>query len=126
MADKVLGQEQGHTPETTSVRGVLLFLTLLLVALAVIHASLFGLIALFRSVEPITGPWTQAEEPPKGAYVEGWASPPRELLRIQDEAREKLSRYEWLDPEAGIVRIPIERAMRLTAERMAEEQVDER
>lgn len=39
-------------------------------------------------------------------------SPELEALRAEEEAR--LGRYQWVDRKAGIVRIPIERALELT------------
>ena len=40
-----------------------------------------------------------------------------ELDRIRFEEQRKLATYGWLDPKAGIVWIPIERAIELTAQR---------
>lgn len=43
---------------------------------------------------------------------------PREALkRLRDREDAALGRYGWVDREAGIVRIPIERAMDLLLER---------
>jgi hypothetical protein len=39
----------------------------------------------------------------------------REGARMRDRVRRDLERYEWVDRERGIVRIPIDRAMELRA-----------
>ena len=39
----------------------------------------------------------------------------RRGIRLRLEARRKLERYEWVDREKRVVRIPIERAMELRA-----------
>jgi hypothetical protein len=43
----------------------------------------------------------------------------RSLLREQKERdREMLERYGWIDRDAGVVRLPVERAMELLVEEM--------
>lgn len=44
-------------------------------------------------------------------------SPPVDLVRLHDIEDGRLHTYGWVDPQAGVVRIPIERAMKLIAER---------
>ena len=44
-------------------------------------------------------------------------APSRDLDALREEKRALLSDYRWLDRDAGVVRIPIERAMELLAER---------
>ena len=43
-----------------------------------------------------------------------------ELARVRSEQTERISRYEWVDREAGIVTIPVDRAMELVAAELAE------
>ena len=40
--------------------------------------------------------------------------PPLELMTLRQREAERLSRYQWVDPKAGVVRIPVERALELT------------
>lgn len=54
--------------------------------------------------EPVPGPRLQAD--PQADY-EAYAAAQRELI----------SSYGWIDPEQGIVRVPVERAMELVLER---------
>jgi hypothetical protein len=43
--------------------------------------------------------------------------PADDLVDVRAEEQEKLSSYGWVEPNAGVVRIPVERAMELLAER---------
>jgi hypothetical protein len=46
-------------------------------------------------------------------------SPPQELEMVQRQAERELQGYGWVDEEKGVVRIPIDEAMRLLVERSA-------
>ena len=46
---------------------------------------------------------------------------PAELYWIRVEQQEALTGYRWVDPEAGTVTIPIERAMEIVAEKYGEQ-----
>jgi hypothetical protein len=43
--------------------------------------------------------------------------PAADLQRALATDQEKLAGYDWVEPNAGVVRIPIERAMELVVER---------
>jgi hypothetical protein len=45
--------------------------------------------------------------------------PPRDLQVVQREADQELKSYGWVDEDKGVVRIPIDEAMRLLVERSA-------
>ena len=45
------------------------------------------------------------------------SDPRGDLLRLREREKEVLTTYGWVDRQAGVVRIPIERAMQLLAER---------
>jgi hypothetical protein len=44
---------------------------------------------------------------------------PEERARVETEQRERLSGYRWVDRDAGVVSIPIERAMELVVREAA-------
>jgi len=44
--------------------------------------------------------------------------PPRALAELRRRQSAKLSGYRWVDPRRGVVAIPIERAMEMTARRL--------
>ena len=54
---------------------------------------------------------TQAPEPRLQA------NPPAELKKVREDEDAVLNTYGWMDPQHGVVRIPISRAMDLAAER---------
>jgi hypothetical protein len=45
------------------------------------------------------------------------ASPPAELKQVREDEDAILNTYGWVDPQHGVVRLPIARAMDLAAER---------
>jgi hypothetical protein len=45
------------------------------------------------------------------------ANPPAELQQVREDEDAVLNTYGWVDPQHGVVRIPISRAMDLAAER---------
>lgn len=53
------------------------------------------------------------------------ASPDADLARMRAISKEGLNGYGWIDREAGIVRIPIERAMDLYVQRHGREDSDD-
>jgi hypothetical protein len=109
-----------HETTDVNVRGVFIFGAGLLATAAVVHLLVWALFAYFTGRE--------AERPrvyPLAAESEQRLPPeprlqtdPREDLRRLREAEDAvLTSYGWIDRDAGIVRIPIEEAMRLTVER---------
>lgn len=44
-------------------------------------------------------------------------TPALELREVRAQEQERLSSYGWVEPNAGVVRIPVERAMELLTER---------
>jgi hypothetical protein len=42
---------------------------------------------------------------------------PEQLQKVREDGQAQLNGYRWIDPEAGVVAIPIERAMELTVDR---------
>ena len=60
-------------------------------------------------------PLSSVRELPPGPLLQ--VTPRDELAQLQAVQRVRLESYEWVDPELGIVRIPIDRAMSILAER---------
>ena len=55
------------------------------------------------------------QPPPPGPGLQ--VAPAEDLLRIRATEQARLEEYVWVDRDAGLVRIPIERAMEIVAER---------
>lgn len=120
--------EVAHESQDVSVRAILGFGVGLIVAAALINVGiwLFFRFLQERAERRDTAPTTlAARRPVEGPHLPERLFPePRlerfpfaalETLRTEEEAR--LTSYGWVDRNRGVVRIPIERAMDLIAER---------
>jgi len=94
------------------------------VILAVVLVVIFGLIGLLYSF--LNASQVARSGPPPPLLEEAQGLPPGPLLQrdpeqdMQEMSTEQdaiLNNYGWVDKEAGVVRIPIERAIELTLER---------
>lgn len=54
-------------------------------------------------------------EPPPGPHLQ--ADPQAEMRAFRAAQEARLSRYDWVDRDAGIVQVPLERALELVVER---------
>lgn len=119
-ADHRSPETPGHETRDVNVRGAMWFTVILSVA---ILASL-GLMKLtfdqFAAAED-----RQQSEPASSLTGTGPSQPPQPRLQmspVQDlqamraEQEALLSSYAWVDREAGVARIPVERAMQLLVE----------
>src|SRR4051812_28317324 len=112
-------QPIGHETRDVSVHGVIGFALGLVLACAAIFLLTIGLYRLFVHQHP------SPEAASRLALDPHMIAPPPQLqispgadyeqFRASEEA--KLNSYGWVDKEAGIIRIPIERAMDLIARR---------
>ena len=89
---------------------------------AVIVATLLASYALFHSfystvmrARPKPSPLSFSREPTPEPRLS--VNPGEELKALHAEETKLLEGYEWIDRERGIVRIPIERAVELIAQR---------
>jgi hypothetical protein len=113
--------EVRHEGSDVNVRGILIFGLGLFVTAAAIHVLVWLLFLYFAGREATRGATTyplaadqQTRVPPEPRLQTN----PREdmrLLREQEDAI--LKSYGWVDRPAGVVRIPIEDAMKLTVKR---------
>jgi len=110
-----------HEESDVDIRGILIFAGGLVVVTLAIGVIVGGLFAYFNTRSDGTG----APEFPLAATQERRVPPeprlqtnPREDLReLRDAEQETLTTYGWVDRNAGVVRIPIDDAIRLTLQR---------
>jgi hypothetical protein len=106
---------QGHQPDDPSVRGIGIFVVLLA---ALVIGAILG---MYWLLSVLTAGRTPAEVPPLQAEAE---RPPHsqgllpfdqrnELRQLRQAEHRQLTTYGWIDQDAGIARIPIERAMEI-------------
>ena len=113
--------ESQHEESDVDFRAIITFGGGLLAVAVFVYVLIFGIFRLFDSREGVK---VAAEYPL--AAAQGHREPPEPRLQIdprQDMAdlRAKeddlLGSYGWVDKNAGVVRIPIDAAMKLTLER---------
>ena len=110
-----------HEGSDFSIKGLGIFLAALAITMIVTGVLMVGLFDIFlreaEEADVSPSPLAESGEPP---------APPGPLLQVAErldlrlhrEAQEKLIQEPaWIDRDRGVVRIPIERAIKLTAER---------
>jgi hypothetical protein len=111
-------EEPSYEKGDVQFRGVLIFAVALAVGVVLTLVLVSGMIAVLAQQSPSTmrasPTGTPSVAPPPPTLQ---AQPSEELHRYRDEQSRILSSYSWIDRKAGIVRIPIERAMELVVER---------
>jgi hypothetical protein len=114
-------QESGHESRDVSIRPIVQFGIALAIATVGIQLALWGLFRMFdvrekrkdRPVPPIVA--ANLHRLPPQPRLEPNPLAPRRALRATEEAL--LNSYGWIDRNAGIARIPIDRAMEILVER---------
>ena len=108
-----------------NVRGILHFALGMVVAAVVIYAVLFGMFQYFdrqaAAADPARNPLLAGEKPPANPaarfpqpQLQSNAAADLEKARAREE--EFLSSYGWVDRNAGVVHMPVERAMQMIVE----------
>jgi len=108
----------GH--ETTDVNplAIGLFALGLGLMVAVVLPLLSWVFWRFEAVAKLNDrPQSSVSTPPTFSGPRLQEQPSVDLARLRAEAHRRLSSYAWVDREQGVVRIPIERAIKLLAER---------
>jgi hypothetical protein len=107
-----------HEPIATATRGLWIFIAAMIVFLTL---SAFGLAALYRwfaaspgTPEAVTPLVPERQQPPSPRLQ---TSPANDMDRFRAAEDQALSSYGWVDRNAGVVRIPIDRAIDITAQR---------
>jgi hypothetical protein len=113
--------EVHHEESDVNIRAILGFGAGLFVVAAVVHLLIYVLFGYFDGREGVRMP---AEYPL--AASQGHREPPeprlqtdprQDLADMRAKEDEVLGTYGWVDKNAGVVRIPIDAAMKLTLER---------
>src|ERR687888_293879 len=111
------GQQSRHEASDVNVAGVLVFGAGLFAVTGIVCVIVWMLFGYFNNREAIRG----AREYPLAVVQENRLPPeprlqinPREDLReLRAREDEVLTTYGWVDKNAGVVRIPIEEAMKI-------------
>ena len=111
---------RGHEPTEIKIRPAILVAIGIVVLVVTVTTVLGGLMSLFKTEEKALGLSSPAlYKDDAGQFPE-----PRlqrnttdDMAKFLDNERAGLESYGWVDRQAGIARIPIERALELMAER---------
>ena len=116
-----LENSANHEQSDVNIRAILGFGVALVVVAAVVHLLIYVLFGYFTSRENAKVP---SEYPLAAAARDRVPSEPRlqtnprqDLADLRAKEDELLGSYGWVDRNAGVVRIPIDAAMKLTLER---------
>ena len=103
-----------------NIRAILYFGLGLVATIVVFGVLMWVLTVQFRDARiaqdppPPALPEARQSYPPTGPLLQ--AFPEHDLRELLARDREAVERYAWVDQEAGIARVPIERAMELLIE----------
>ncbi len=100
-------------PRSILIFGIVLSVTVL-VCLVIANWMFNYLTAVQTASRPPLSPLAKQEAPP-GPRLQAQA--PEDLCKFRAEEEATLNSYGWVNQQAGIVRIPIDRAMRLLVQR---------
>jgi hypothetical protein len=117
VVDLQQAEKHGYEPSDVSVRAVLLVAVGIVVSVglsALVLGAMLGLFEAARTPAPVS-PLEQVELVPPAPRLE--VRPLETLEQIRRREHALLEGYGWVDRERGLVRIPIERAMAILAER---------
>ncbi len=110
-----------HETSDVNIRGIFVFAGALLVTGVLIHLLVWVLFRYFTAREtvrvPRQYPLATAQEnrlPPEPRLQ---TNPRQDLRDLRAHEDDILNSYGWVDRNAGIVRIPIDQAMKLTLQR---------
>jgi len=111
--------EGGYERRDLSIRLIWGFLAGLLVTLIAVLLLMGWLFGYFQASqarrEAPPSPLTETRQVPPGPMLQ--VTPQQDLKAMRSQEDALLHSYGWVDQKAGIVRIPIDRAMQLLVER---------
>lgn len=119
--------EVRHETSDVNIRGILLFAAGLIVAGILINLLVWVLFEYFSAREarrvPREYPLAATQEmrvPPEPRLqpvAPEWRTPRQDLEALRTKDRNVLTTYGWVDRNTGVVRIPIDEAMKLVVQR---------
>jgi hypothetical protein len=104
----------GYETRDVHVGAILNFLVILTVIILATVLTCWGIFRYFAANQDrsaANSPFEETRQLPKGPELQ--VNPREELLQYREKQQETLENYSWENRNAGIVRVPIERAMEL-------------
>ncbi len=114
-----LSTDRGYEHSDVAIRPLALFIAGLAISLVVVTGIVAALFWLFERGAAATDlpPLPLAEENPVTPGPLLQVSPRADLDEMREREQRQLNTSAWVDKERGVARIPIDRAIALTAER---------
>jgi hypothetical protein len=111
-----------HERSDVSIAAILIFAVALLVSAVIIHLLIWWLLGHFaaraaRSGRPLPAMTAHTTGEPVPPEPRLQVSPAQELQEMRAAEDAILNTYGWADQQAGVVRIPIDRALQILAQR---------
>jgi hypothetical protein len=111
--------EVSHERSDVNIRAIVGFGIALLLTAVVVHIALYWLLEYYREQSPpsarvVSPPKAQEQTTPQPRLQ---ISPRNDLAEMRAAEEKELTTYGWLNEEKQTVRIPIDRAMELLAQR---------
>jgi hypothetical protein len=110
-----------HEHSDVNITAILGFGGALIVVAAVVHLLIYVLFGYFNRREQVQTPAeyplaaTQEQRQPPEPRLQ--TDPRQDMADLRAKEDDQLTSYGWVDRNAGVVRIPIDAAMKLTLER---------
>ena len=108
------GPGPGYETRDASIRGLVLFAVGLAATIALVFVGMVGVFHYFsrsQSLGSPASPFADVRTLPPQPRLQ--VEPRMDLEHLRKHEDEILNSYGWVDPKAGVVRIPIDRAMGL-------------
>jgi hypothetical protein len=119
--ENLVNPDVSHETSDVNIRAILGFGAGLFAIAVAVHLLIYGLFGYFDRREGVQGPVEYPlaasqghHEPPEPRLQ---TDPRQDLADMRAKEDEQLQSYGWVDKNAGVVRIPIDAAMKLTLER---------
>jgi hypothetical protein len=119
--ENLANPDVSHEQTDVNIGAILTFGVVLMTVAAVVHLLIYVLFGFFNGRENVhkvaTYPLAAEQghrEPPEPRLQ---TDPRQDLADMRAKEDDTLTSYGWVDRNAGVVRIPIDQAMKLTLER---------
>jgi len=111
--------EVAHERSDVNVRLILVFGGALLVVAIVVHLVLYWLLQYYNEGSQVRRPVASVPSPPESISPAPrlQVAPQADMARMRAAEERELQSYGWVDRDKQVIRIPIDRAMQLIAER---------
>jgi hypothetical protein len=119
--EQVTNPEVHHEHSDVNIRAIFGFGAALMIVAAVVHLLIYVLFGYFNGRENVQKRATYPLAAEQGVRVPPeprlQTNPRQDLADLRAKEDEALTSYGWVDRNAGVVRIPIDQAIKLTLER---------